>query len=300
MKRILIVGGTGFIGYNFAKVAIEKKFQVTSISLKKPRKERYLNDVKYIFVDLENYQLLKKKIKGDFEYVVNVGGYGRHMPFSKGGDVIFKSHYFGLKNLIKVISKKKLKRFVQIGSSAEYGSSLAPQHENSNCSPTTPYALAKFMSTNYLIKLHKMYKFPVVILRLFSVYGLGQDKNKVIPQIITGCIKNDKFSVSEGMQYRDFCFVSDIVNAIFLSLSSKNVNGEIFNVGSGESIQIKKLVKLFCKVIGKGKPQFGKIKYRENENMKLYPNIKKIKSRLKWKPKIKLINGLNIILNTIK
>tara|TARA_Y100000590_G_C15652288_1_gene989272 strand:- start:14 stop:466 length:453 start_codon:yes stop_codon:yes gene_type:complete len=150
------------------------------------------------------------------------------------------------------------------------------------------------------MKLYKTHKFPSVVLRLFSVYGPNQDKNKVIPQIIEGCIKNKKFSVSEGRQYRDFCLVSDVVNAIFLCLRSKNTVGEVFNIGSGKPIKIKKLVKLFCKKIGKGKPEFGKIKYREDENMNLFPDIKKAKFKLKWKPKKNLINGLNITLSSFK
>ena len=86
-----------------------------------------------------------------------------------------------------------------------------------------------------------------------------------MPQIISGCLKNKKFPVSKGDQIRDFCYVDDAVKAIILALKSKKINGEIFNIGSGRPIKIKKVINQICKKIGRGKPQFGKIKYRKGE-----------------------------------
>ena len=300
MKKILVVGGTGFIGYHVIQEAQKKKWKITSISLKKPNKNRYLKRVKYLLVNWINYKSLKKKITGDFDYVVNAGGYGKHMSFNEGGDEIFNSHYNGLLNLIKIIPRRKLKRFIQIGSSAEYGEAPAPQNEDFHCSPSSPYGLAKFAGTSLLKTLYSSQKYPAVILRFFSVYGPKQDKNRVLPQIIDGCLKNKKFPVSKGNQYRDFCSVNDVVNAIFLSLNSKKVVGEIVNIGSGKPKKIKTVVKLVRKLIGKGKPQFGKIKYRENENMKLFPSIQKARTKLKWKPKTSFIRGLKITIESFK
>ena len=75
---ILVVGGTGFIGYHLAKKSLTKGWQVTSISSNPPKKIRYLSKVKYIICDITKKNLLKKNIKKSFDYVVNLAGYVDH------------------------------------------------------------------------------------------------------------------------------------------------------------------------------------------------------------------------------
>ena len=113
-------------------------------------------------------------------------------------------------------------------------------------------------------------------------------------------MSNKKFPTSSGNQVRDFCYITDVVNAIFLALVSKKANGEIFNIGSGKPIKIKYVINQVLKIIGKGEAQFGKIKYRKNENMRLYPKIKKAQDRLKWKPKINFNHGIKIVINSYR
>ena len=81
-----------------------------------------------------------------------------------------------------------------------------------------------------------------------------------------------------------------------LKLYIKKTNGEIINIGMGKPISIKKVVKLINKMIKKGKPEFGKLKYKQT-NKKLYPEILKAKKKLKWIPRVDLNLGLK---NTIK
>jgi len=299
-SRLLVIGGTGFVGYHLSLKAIKKGWKVTSVSTNKPKKHRYLNKVNYLKIDIADLKKLEKKLVGSFDYVVNLGGYVDHRSFENGGEKIIKVHFTGVVNLTKIISRKKIKKFVQVGSSAEYGNCKAPQNENQDGQPISPYALAKLASTNFLLMLNKNNNFPVCVLRFFQIYGPKQDQNRVVPKAIQSCLKNRKFAASKGDQIRDFCFIDDAVDAIFLALKSRKSNGEIFNIGFGKAIKIKKAINTIQQIIGLGTIDYGKIKYRKDENMSVYPNINKVVSKLKWKPKINFNQGIKISINSLK
>ena len=290
------MGGTGFIGYHLAKKSLTKGWQVTSISSNPPRKIRYLSKVKYIICDVTKKNILKKNIKKSFDYVVNLSGYVDHSNKKK----TYKSHYLGCKNLTDIFLKKVPKAFVQIGSCIEYGNLKSPQKENNNFNLKlikTVYGKAKLSASKHLLNLFKKNNFPSIILRLYLAYGPKQDMNRFLPIIIDGCIKNKKFPCSIGNQLRDFVHVDDVVDAIIKSLKNKNAKGQIINIGSGKPRKIKDIINHVKKISKGGFPQFGKIKLRKDEILKLYPSIKKAKKKIDWKPKISFEKGLQ---STIK
>ena len=295
-NNILIVGGTGFIGYHLAKKSLKKGWQVTSISSRLPRKKRYLPKVKYILCDITKKKSLKKNIRKSFNYVVNLGGYVDHSNKKK----TFESHYVGCKNLTEIFLKKIPIAFVQMGSSSEYGNVKSPQKENAKCNPKSVYGQAKLFSSIYLIDLFKKKNFPSTILRLYNTYGPTQDLNRFIPIIISGCIKNKKFPCSKGNQLRDFLHIDDVVDAILKSLTNKNARGQIINIGSGEPRIIKKIIEYIKKISKGGYPLFGKVKLRKDEILKVYPNINKAKNKINWRPKISFKEGLKITIDSFK
>jgi len=132
---------------------------------------------------------------------------------------------------------------------------------------------------------------------LYLTYGPKQDLNRFLPIIIDSCIKNKKFDCSDGIQSRDFVHINDVVNAIIKSLKSKRARGEIINIGSGKPRKIKSIIECIKKISKGGNPQFGKIKLRSDEILKLYPNIQKAKNKINWQPKISFDRGLK---STIK
>ena len=294
-NNILIIGGTGFIGYHLAKKSLKKGWQVTSISSKPPRKKRYLAKVKYILCDITKKKSLRKNIKGPFNYVVNLGGYVDHSNKKK----TFESHYIGCKNLTEIFLKKVPIAFVQMGSSAEYGDVKSPQKENAKCNPKSVYGRAKLLSSIYLINLFKKQKFPSTILRLYNAYGPTQDLNRFIPIVISGCTKNKKFPCSKGNQLRDFLHIDDVVDAILKSLTNKNAKGQIINIGSGKPRIIKNIIEYIKKISKGGYPLFGKVKLRKDEILKVYPDINKAKNKINWKPKISFKKGLKITINSL-
>jgi len=133
---------------------------------------------------------------------------------------------------------------------------------------------------------------PTVILRLFLVYGPGQDFGRFIPQVIKGCLSSAIFSASQGDQLRDFCYVDDVINGILMALKNDKVNGKVINIASGKSIRIRQVVELIQKTIGQGQADFGKIPYRTGENMALYADISKATSVLEWEPTTSIEEGI--------
>ena len=287
-KKILIVGGTGFIGYHLAKKSLEKNWKVSSISLTRPQKKRYLPGVKYILCDISKKESLFKKIKGTYDYVINLGGHVDHSNKTK----TFNSHYIGCKNLSNFFQHKNIKRFIQIGSGGEYGSLKSPHFETQKGRPNAVYAKAKLLATNYLLSLNIKKKFPCTIIRLYQVYGPKQDTNRFLPVLITNCIKNKSFKTSSGIQYRDFIHIDDVIIAIFKSCKSKKAIGKIINIATGKPINIKQIILFIKKICSGGEPDFGKIKLRKDENKRTYPNIQRSKSLLQWKPRIKFYDGI--------
>lgn len=298
-KKILIIGGTGFLGYHLAKKCLKKKWNVTSISTNKPSKIRFLPKVKYLVFDITQKKFFNKKIKNNFDYVVNLGGYVNHKDKLK----TFKSHYNGSKNLIDFFLKRKIRSFLQIGSSVEYGNSKSPQNEkicyNVNNLKST-YGKAKLLATNYLLKKYKLNNFPGNIIRFYLVYGPKQDFNRFIPIIIKGCLKNDDFPCSSGTQRRDFLYIDDAVEGILKCIQTKNLKGEIFNIGSGKPKKIKNIINLINNKINLGNPLFGKVKMRIDEIKNLYPNISKAKKRINWSPKVEFEVGIIKTINYYK
>ena len=292
-KNILILGGTGFIGYHILKKAKKLRWNLTSISKNYPKKKRFIKGVNYILLDVSKKKELEKRIRGKFNYIINLIGESESAVLQKNNKKILQKYYLNSKNLINFFSKSKIDKFLHIGSSAEYGKIKIPHNEVAKCKPISNYGKSKLKATKYLLKKSKKDKFPAIIVRLFQVYGPNQNKN-IISVLIKNCRRNLKFNLTHGNQTRDFCFIDDVVDAIFLVLNSKSkkVVGKIFNIGLGKSYSIKHVTKLVKNQIKKGIPVFGKFNFKKEEILHSVASIKKIYNTLGWKPKYNLNKGI--------
>ena len=297
-RKILITGGTGFIGYHLAKKCVRMGWEVTSFSKKKPKSIRTLKKVNYLFGDLtkkKDLKVLKKK----FDYIVNAAGVVDHSSNPK----VYKAHYLGCKNLANFFLKKKIKLFLQVGSCVEYGPQKSPQKEDYKPKINdlkSMYSKGKLAASKYLMELYDKHRFPVIIFRLYLNYGPNQDFNRFLPVIIDGCIRGKKFPCSSGIQYRSFTFVDDLVRAMVIALKKTHLRGNVFNIGNNKPVKIKRIVQYIKKYVKKGTPLYGKIKFRRDEIKHLYPNISKAKLLLNWQPKVSFSKGLSRTINYYK
>jgi len=273
--------------------AVSLDWSVVSLGLSDIKLDLDRNKFDHYSVNLNDKEALKKIIHGKaFDYVINCGGYIDHSSFGDGGEQVFNTHFNGLSNLIAVIDKDKIKKLINIGSSDEYGSCPSPQREDLREQPISPYSLAKVFSSHLLRLLNISEDLPSTTVRLFLVYGPRQDNKRFIPSIIKGCLNNEKFPCSIGNQLRDFCYIDDVVDGIFLILNQSSAEGEILNIASGDAIKIKDVVEKVRLIIGHGQPQYGEIPFRPGENIELYANINKAKKMLNWESKTSLDEGL--------
>ncbi len=279
-RKMLIIGGSGFIGYHLAKLALKKGWKIDSISRKFPKKNRKLSKVKYLICDITKLKNIKKSIKKNYNFVVNLGGDVDHKNKSK----TYQSHYIGCKNISNFFLDRKIATFVQIGSSSEYAKSKSPHKESFKCNPKSYYGKSKNLASNYLINLKKNKNFPIIILRLYQTFGSNQDLNRLIPFVIKSCISKKKFPCSDGNQYRDFLIVDQVVKAILKCYRNTKAYGQIINIGSGKARKVKDVIETIKSKIKKGEPQYGMIKLRSEESLKAYPNIQKAKKLLNWEP----------------
>lgn len=291
--KILIIGGSGYLGFNLIKKLDKKKFLVTSVSRKKSQGKKKVKNVKYIQCDISKKKDLKK-IKKDFEIVFNFCGNVDH----KNKMNTIRNHFTSSKNLINHFEKSDLKKFFQIGSGLEYKGTNKSNNERDQLEPKGHYGLAKKKASSYCLKKFYANGFPATILRLYQIYGPSQDLNRLIPQAIFSLKRNKIFKCSHGEQYRDFLFIDDLT-IIFIKLikTKKKIKGKVFNIGSGQPIKVKKILNLIKKKIKKGKILYGVLRLRKDEPMYLSPHINKISKFLNWKPKVNLNKG---ILKTIK
>lgn len=297
LKNILVVGGTGFLGYHLLKFLVKKNYLVTSLSTKPPTNERKVKKVHYVYANIDKFKNLNF-LKKNFKFIINLSGYINHSNIKR----TYKTHYKGCVNLYEKFKLSKLSKFIQIGSSLEYGSLKSPQKEtkpNKKIILNSIYSKSKFLASRFLLEKNKKNNFPVVILRLYQVYGPNQDANRLIPFVIKNCLSNKSFNCSDGNQFRDFLYVDDFVNAIYKVLKKK-VNGKVINIGYGKPMRVRTVINKIYSKIKKGNPIFGKVKLRPDENKICYPSIIRANQILKWKPKIKFNVGLMKTINYYK
>lgn len=253
-KKVLLIGGTGFIGRYILKRLINYGAKVTILALFREGEYngellRECNLLKGEVFDSEIQNYIKKN---DWDYVINCGGFINQGLDKKTEDEMCRAHFDSVRELVGLV-ENRIKRFIQTGSAVEYGNNPVPHREDMREMPLNPYAAAKVAATHYLQMKYRTFGFPVVILRPFFVYGEGQDKNKLIPYIIDRAKRGEDIVLHNPDSIRDPIYVEDVAEAYIRALIIEGIEGEIINLGTGKGYTVKEMAEIIIKKIGGGK-----------------------------------------------
>ena len=296
--KIIVTGGAGFIGSHLAEKLSKKNKVIIIDNLSTGRLKNiasFKNEIIFKKVDLSKNSPTWIKLFKGVDKVFHFAALADIVPSIQKPDEYFQSNVTGTLNVLEACRKFKIKKIVYAASSSCYGiTDQIPTNEKADIKPQYPYALTKQIGETLMLHWSKIYKINCTSLRLFNVYGprsrTSGTYGAMFGVFFAQKIANKPFTiVGDGNQKRDFTFVSDIVDA-FLKASNYKISGEIFNVGSGKTVSINYIAKLL-----KGQKIY--IRKRPGEPDVTFADIKKIKRKLKWKPKISIEEGVKIILN---
>ncbi len=195
--------------------------------------------------------------------------------------------------LFEALSKTKLTRLVQVGTCEEYGRLAVPFQEGAALDPASPYSASKAAISCYARMFHNCFGLPVVLVRPSIIYGPDQDAVLLIPEVITRLLENREVEVTEGRQTRDFLYVDDAIDALLRAAVIPRAAGEVFNIGSGEVVTVRRCVELIGELTGKAHLiRYGARPYRSYEIWNYAPDTSRARQHLLWKPRTSLAQGL--------
>lgn len=297
LNSCLVTGGAGFIGSHLVEKLLIDGYKVIVLDNSSRENLSHLKNDKNLSVvkiDLSSKgNKLEKYFRG-IDWVFHLAGKSSiALSIDKPTDC-HKANVNSTLYVLEACRRAKIKKFVYAASSTCYGiPDVYPTPETAAIRPQYPYALTKYIGEQYVLHWGKIYKLPVVSLRLFDIYGAPVNRfgsfGPLLSIFMAQKLKGIPFTVAgDGTQRRDFTFVTDVVTA-FIAAAKSKISGEVFNVGSGETHTINEMVKF----VG------GKVAYipkRMDERDFNFADISKIRKMLGWMPKVSFTDGMRKVM----
>jgi nucleoside-diphosphate-sugar epimerase len=304
MSKILVTGACGFIGSNLVDALLSAGHSVTGIDSLTSfySKKTKLDNIKsamenrnFTFCCSDICSFDFKKIKNDIEYIFHLAAEpGVRSNWVDSFPKYTKNNIMATQHLLESFVNTGVKRFIFTSSSSVYGKNIQdPMAEEMPLKPFSPYAVTKLASENLCGLYHYNFNFPVIILRIFSAFGKRQRPDMAFAKIIDA-LKNDTiFEIyGEGIEGRDYTYIDNIIDALILAMNYGEP-GNIFNIGSGSSIQMNEIIDILSDIAGK------KVKVKYLNKVKgdvdfTLADISKAKNQLGYRPFLDLKNQIRI------
>lgn len=298
--KSLVTGGAGFIGSHLVDKLLELGHEVIVLDNFSTGRRENLNhiekQIKIIECDLSVSGTWAQHFV-DADFVFHLAALADIIPSIQKPEAYFRANVNGAFNVLQASKAANVKRFIYSASSSCYGiPDNYPTSETAEIRPQYPYALTKRLGEELVMHWAQVYKLPALSLRFFNVYGTRSRTSgtygAVFGVFLAQKLANHPLTVvGDGAQTRDFTYVTDIAAALIAAAQSNKV-GEVYNVGSGQTVSVNRLVEL----LGCDKIHIPK---RPGEPDSTFADISKIKKYLQWQPRISIEQGVSEVVKNI-
>lgn len=312
--KILITGGSGFIGSNLVSKLIEnKENQVIVLDNLSTGSEKNIQE----FQDNDNFQFFKYDItdysivdfikKLDVDEIYNLACPASPKYYLKHPIETWESSVLGIRNLLESIKGTKIK-MIHSSTSEVYGDALEyPQTENywGNVNPIgvrACYDEGKRAAESLIYDYIRQYNVDVRVIRIFNTYGpkMNPLDGRIISNFIMQALNNDDITIyGTGEQTRSFCFVDDTIDFMVKLMNSNNRNDSPINVGNPYELTVNYVAKYIKEKIGSSS-QIVYLNAMSDDPVKRKPNIDKAKSYIDWTPCVSFENGIKLTIEYFK
>ena len=309
MKRVIVTGATGVIGMSLVKELLKNDCEVTVICHRNSARKRRLEEWKdktfrgvlsTVDCDLDEIKSLVKRLESGYDIWYHMAWEGTTGTSRNNVEMQLRNVQFAI-DAVETAKNLGCRRFVGLGSQAEYGMVEDILNEQTAAEPKTGYGIGKLAAGHFTRLRCGQLGIEHIWVRVLSVYGPYDTERSLVMSAIRLFLSGKAFDCTGAEQIWDYLYAEDAARALIL-LGSKGKSGEVYVLGSGRGEilrdYIEKIRKAVAQNIEKGKSivvpeaNYGAIPYGENQVMHLVADISKIHRDTEFLPEISFEEGI--------
>lgn len=302
--KVLITGGSGFIGSHLCDLLIDRGHQVIALDnyyTSHPRNIEHLrHHSRFQFIKQDVTDSLNMNDFVGVEQIYNLACPASPIHYQKNPIYTTQTCVLGTLNTLELARELKAK-YLLASTSEVYGDpERYPQKEDhwgrvNTVGPRSCYKEGKRCAESITFDYYRMHNLPVKIARIFNTYGPRMNVNdgRAVPNFIVQALMRKPLTIyGDGQQTRSFCYVSDLVDGLAKLMNSNDSLMGPVNLGNPNEFSIKELASQVLEIISHSLRQFHHKNLPDDDPIKRKPHIRLAKEKLNWKPSIPLQQGL--------
>ena len=298
MEKVLITGGAGFVGSFLCDRLINEGHEVIVIDNFFTGKKSNLLQLQ----DNPNFELIRhdivQPILVEVDWIFNLACPASPVHYQYNPVKTVKTSVMGTLNMLGLAKRVKA-RILQASTSEVYGDpQVHPQPENyaGHVNPVglrSCYDEGKRVAETLMMDYHRQSQIDVKIVRIFNTYGprMNTDDGRVVSNFIVAALRGEPIVIhGDGQQSRSFCYVTELVDALYRMMKTENFTGPV-NTGNPDEFTVIELAEKVLEMTN-SVSKIVKVDAREDDPVRRKPDISLAKQRLGWQPEITLQEGL--------